>query len=149
MKFKDLHGNDASGTVHCQGALAGTVWVHDGNRWFLVHATKRAEVEYEMPVHLPPVPKPIEKIAEDIVEAYRESRRVFASLGVTPVDPDLDWAVAILEAAEKARKSRLPFINSHSLLLGKNLAGDFYSSHHQIKSAVADKRLKELASEEE
>lgn len=149
MKFKDLAGNETTGTVHCQGALAGTVWVHDGNRWFLVHATKRAEVDYEMPVHLPPVPKAVENIALEIVEAYRESRRVFASLGVTPVDPDLEWAVATLAAADKARKSRQPFINAHSLLLGKNLAGDFYSNHHQIKSAVADKRLKELASEEE
>lgn len=135
MKYTDLQGNPVSGQVWSPGPAARTVWVKSPlGQMVVVNATTRKQVDYINPEAPVAIPGELVQAAKGAMREVQPVLDVFRAggLNVTPIEPRFAAAGAILRANDLNEKRRVPFINAH----GGN-------------QATSDKKLKELAAEED
>jgi len=85
------------GEVWSAGPLANTAWVRSGTEWAVVDLKTRRQVEYRVPVLMPPQPR---KRLEWAYEVLRSRRLDPHPPGFIECDPERDiaaqvWAIAI------------------------------------------------------
>lgn len=136
MKYKALDGSTGECEIWGPGPKDRTVWAirrSDGKAIVLkTSGSTRTEIEYETPPVIAAPPKHAVDLAREVVDRYKEAMDLFRPIlgPTTPMDPDYTVAVVILEMADRAEKSRTPFINARG-----------------GKAPISDKRLREMMDE--
>lgn len=71
MIYHDLDGYPCEGSVWSAGPLANTAWVRSGSDWVVVNIRTKRQVEYTMPILLPPQPRKRLEWASEVLRSRR------------------------------------------------------------------------------